>query len=672
VNGKTAVWFLAMFVWTCEIMGGMTSVALTDAIQCSILLLTLTVMPMVVANYWGGVEGLGGPHCSNYHTIKTMWPDAPPKFGSTTVVMDPAYSGDALHGGYTGPGDYYSKNGTTMAFSNTIGGTPNPPPSMARRLEEDDTEGSRGSQLIVGVSDAVMTSSDPKVKFGWTVFNDQGNHPWAYNLTETGCLYYNKPKFYQYPPRKLVLNFMYSIAILFWPFCLSPVVIHRAMIARSDESLRFGLSMVHLFPLWFLLPSMLNGWVSVAIIPDSDRAPLMALCFYFLDEGGFAAFITIMMLCSCIASFMSTADSIVLAVSNQFIMDYFIPVFPNASQHMCLLSGKLSSLVCIVTGVSIALYTDVHFVQLLSFGWGALWALIPAWTSLWVNQSSIPVNVGILVGWICGNLMFEAKTEGFNGGDIYFLSGIWTGIFSGMICFLTHHILKLVWPAALDDDNKVFKWDQIDSVITSAWGDGSGKRLTTEMIGKIMQDTSEVWDTKIGTIWWLWCLFSVHLSLPWYATHANSYTTWGPEQEIWGGWPKWAAIMLMTQALSSVGIIISTFFWQNPPLTPVGKEVQRSALGDFIDEWRPKCATKGPPRIPHGSTMPDLGLNGCNIGKLGADKQDVKLSQVMPAQVMPTDRAAEAANPTKGHSVSKPTPPLPGAVPDDMEEVMLS
>ena len=55
-----AVWFLATFVITCEFVGGMTSVATTDAIQAFILLLAVFLMPMLGVGKWGGLDALGG------------------------------------------------------------------------------------------------------------------------------------------------------------------------------------------------------------------------------------------------------------------------------------------------------------------------------------------------------------------------------------------------------------------------------------------------------------------------------------------------------------------------------------------------------------------------------------------------------------------------------------
>ena len=47
VDGNTTVWFLATFVLTCEFVGGMTSVAISDSIQmCATLFITSDPDPL--------------------------------------------------------------------------------------------------------------------------------------------------------------------------------------------------------------------------------------------------------------------------------------------------------------------------------------------------------------------------------------------------------------------------------------------------------------------------------------------------------------------------------------------------------------------------------------------------------------------------------------------------
>ena len=64
-NPKAAVWFLGAVVFICEMMGGMSSVALTDAVQASFLVVSFALMPILIADRFGGMDGFVNADCSN-------------------------------------------------------------------------------------------------------------------------------------------------------------------------------------------------------------------------------------------------------------------------------------------------------------------------------------------------------------------------------------------------------------------------------------------------------------------------------------------------------------------------------------------------------------------------------------------------------------------------------
>jgi hypothetical protein len=74
-KGETAniwVWFFGTFIFACECMGGMASVALTDAIQACLLLFSFIAMPLLCQHHWGGFEGINGMECTNKMVANTL------------------------------------------------------------------------------------------------------------------------------------------------------------------------------------------------------------------------------------------------------------------------------------------------------------------------------------------------------------------------------------------------------------------------------------------------------------------------------------------------------------------------------------------------------------------------------------------------------------------------
>ena len=62
ITSAGVVWSLAMFIYACETVGGMESVALTDAVQCCFLMLSFISTYFLIEYKYGGFLGFfGGP-----------------------------------------------------------------------------------------------------------------------------------------------------------------------------------------------------------------------------------------------------------------------------------------------------------------------------------------------------------------------------------------------------------------------------------------------------------------------------------------------------------------------------------------------------------------------------------------------------------------------------------
>ena len=66
VNGTVIVYFLATFVLCCEFVGGMTSVALSDAVQMSVMGTSFILMLFIMLGVYGG------PSCHQRGLLKSI------------------------------------------------------------------------------------------------------------------------------------------------------------------------------------------------------------------------------------------------------------------------------------------------------------------------------------------------------------------------------------------------------------------------------------------------------------------------------------------------------------------------------------------------------------------------------------------------------------------------
>jgi len=375
INSRVAVWFLAGFVFMCEMLGGMTSVALTDAIQAAIMVMCFMIMPFLCEAQWGGFAGITDDNCQNRERVII------PEFAS---------------------------------------------------LPRKDL-----------------------------------------NLTHTkiiGCMPDTDPGFLQYPG-PWAARLMFSLAVAFIPGCIAPFSIHRVMVAKDDAAISNGVALVHAYPYCFFTPGILLGLSKKVLFPDVQGNAFAIMCYKFMEMGGVYTFMSILLLTSCVASFMSTADSIVLATSNQLTMDFFIGWFhPQATQKQTLYFSKATSLGIILISVSIPLYAEVNFVQLLNLGLGFMGVCFPAaCLGMYTNIHSVPVIVGIAVGFIallvteilttdssdplCSGLTAENPDYSpAKGVCVYFFSSTY-GMFFGMISTIaSEFLLRSVAPKLLEMD----------------------------------------------------------------------------------------------------------------------------------------------------------------------------------------------------------------------------
>ena len=385
ITSAGVVWSLAIFIYACETVGGMESVALTDAVQCCFLMLSFISTYFLIEYKYGGFLGFfGGPEspqsCEAYQTKNTTWPEEPPTYGLTTLVEPPSHWSNGSH---------YVNTYTQPEGLGFFGQWTAHPDHAAR---ED-------LATIAPIAAAVF--SEPVLE--------------AFNMTQYGCVHYVNDWWLKYPPHMFgMFHWWFPLGAL--PLGMTPAGIHRAMISKSDDSFRRALAPVHYYPWFFIMPGILMGVAVATIHPDmtEENGAFTAMVDIFVQAGGIYGVFGTVLIVSCIASFMSTADSFILALANQATEDFWVGWLQKyCPEHLVggrnmqnLIVGKLMSFLCLITSVSVALYTDVNFFELLNYGFCAIWTLIfptimgalftglkvkntPSWPRSWANFSHL-------------------------------------------------------------------------------------------------------------------------------------------------------------------------------------------------------------------------------------------------------------------------------------------
>ena len=173
----------------------------------------------------------------------------------------------------------------------------------------------------------------------------------------------------------------------------------------------------------FFTPGILLGLVANALFYDQiteGGAAFPIMAYAYMDLGGFYAFVAILLLTSCVASFMSTADSIVLATSNQLTIDFFQGwIHPQATQTQTLIFSKVTSFVLMCISVLVATEggEDVSFIKILIYGLAMLNMCWPAFFyGMFFEVHSRSVITGFIAALIT-MLTVQAR------GEFYILLG---------------------------------------------------------------------------------------------------------------------------------------------------------------------------------------------------------------------------------------------------------
>jgi hypothetical protein len=312
-------------------------------------------------------------------------------------------------------------------------------------------------------------------------------------MTEYGCVYYTQNWWMKYPP-KFASGFVTYFPLGALPWGINPGAIHRIMIAKSDDSFRVAFAPVHWFPLFFIMPSVIIGMTVATVHPEllTSGVAFTSLVDHFIEFGGIYAIMSTVLIVSCIASFMSTADSVLLAIANQIVEDFWVGGLQKFTPEGALggrgrqnlIIGKLISISVLMSSIYVALYTEVTFFQLLNIGFCCLWCCVA--TSLMGFFFEKVKSLAIIVTAI-GAFVSAIYYEFYYAYD--FGAGMPTSAaFCGMISMPMLLVMSIVFDAMFPDyddhQNKGFmKWDAID-IELDRFGVAT-KRVGARMFAKV-------------------------------------------------------------------------------------------------------------------------------------------------------------------------------------------
>jgi len=180
---------------------------------------------------------------------------------------------------------------------------------------------------------------------------------------------YPRPAFYQTPNGDSQWGF-WQFSLLNISFFTLPHLMQRLYAARDLKSLRFAWTVMNAGPFLTTLVSVFLGTVGVHILGGVETAsPFSDILEAIMEIGGFAEVTAVIAFTASLAAIMSTADSLIIAISQLITAEIVYPLRPHASPIQVTWYARFASLVTVIVALIVGLLwnegiTDLGKIQL--------------------------------------------------------------------------------------------------------------------------------------------------------------------------------------------------------------------------------------------------------------------------------------------------------------------
>ena len=172
---------------------------------------------------------------------------------------------------------------------------------------------------------------------------------------------YPQPSFYQTPSGDAQIKF-WQFTLVNFSFFTLPHFIQRIYAVKDLQSLRIGYSVLTLSPWITSFVGLFMGTMGVAIlaspdgVPASPADPFTAILESLMNLGGFAEAVACIGITASLAAIMSTADSLIIAISQLITVEIFYPLMPSATPKKMSWFGRGASLFAVALALVIGLF----------------------------------------------------------------------------------------------------------------------------------------------------------------------------------------------------------------------------------------------------------------------------------------------------------------------------
>lgn len=392
-----------------------------------------------------------------------------------------------------------------------------------------------------------------------------------------GCIAAAKPQWVKHLSGSQRGGFFWFVLNLV-VFPLNPHMLQRVYVASSDGAVKLVMFVMTVSPFLTMIPGIVAGIVKGTFqdswpIDDQDASAFAAVGNQLRKNGLFDYILVSMLTCSALAAIMSTADSVILGVSNTLCIDIFKGlVQPSASDQSVVKFGEFVSLLMVALAVVVSLFfiSSADFSDLLTIQNGIMMQVAPSFLlGLYSNVSAQATLSGMAAGII--SVLVALR---YNPLESLEVPAPDFGAMVNLTVLVFVEALQLI-PAAravLERClSRILAWD-CSARETSFGQDRFGDPMSSESIRQSMTGSAEpnslllalFFATVLSTVpWWGFILLDVEL--------------------MWG-WPVWGVFSLALTLAAALLSILTICTWRPSRSTCDGLEAYTNPVRRLVTE----------------------------------------------------------------------------------------
>eukprot|EP00310_Coccolithus_braarudii_P016784 CAMPEP_0183352634 /NCGR_PEP_ID=MMETSP0164_2-20130417/29563_1 /TAXON_ID=221442 /ORGANISM="Coccolithus pelagicus ssp braarudi, Strain PLY182g" /LENGTH=753 /DNA_ID=CAMNT_0025525115 /DNA_START=56 /DNA_END=2318 /DNA_ORIENTATION=- len=391
---------------------------------------------------------------------------------------------------------------------------------------------------------------------------------------------YPKPQFYQVPELDTQAS-LWGFAVSGLGFAALPHIMQRVYAAKHTHSLKLAWSVMACGSWIVQATGVVFGIVSVDWITPAEWAqPFGPMLELVMDTNWANYLVGLLLFTATLAAIMSTADSLLLAISHTLAVDFLLPLYPRASAARLSLLGKISSLISMVIAVGLSfLMSDKALSYLAQVQFGiSLQALPPFVIGLYVKRRLDPWLLA--AGALLGLALLFILEYGYNNHAA-------SQVPAGLIALVSNVAFVAVCSVVPGVSIPAGRWDAIH---TTRFGEGE---LTGELLASLVAGTVE----PVSFSWYLpTCVLLSLLALPMVAGGSPPIDSEGRlayAPTLWLGCPDWVwNLIVATLAITLINVRMAWSWKSNAcAVQPSTDQAQLSANAPPQHSATASCAS---------------------------------------------------------------------------------